>query len=221
MAFPNKKTESIEQIQIKPIDFSRVNIVVIGDSQMVQHRIGESAIDKLEDSTREKKLKGKRQPRNIEKEYNEATYFYPDDKPGTIGCPAMWFKQSMVNACSFIEGINKTTARASFFVEGDMVKVNGERKMRTDVVRLGGIGKTAQTRYRPEIFPWWVELTIRYRPDLIQLSDLSNLLNHAGFSVGVGEDRPQKRGGQWGLFHVASAEEMKTLTAKGGKKKVA
>lgn len=208
MAF---KKESIEQIRIKPIEFARVKIIVIGDSVMVQHRIGASAIDKLEDSTREKKVKTKRQPRNIQQEYDEATYFYPDGKPGTIGCPAMWFKQTMVNACSFIEGVAKVTARAAFFIEGDIIKVNGERKMRTDVVRLGGIGKTAQTRYRPEVFPWWVELTIRYRPDLIAVSDLSNLLNQAGFSVGVGEDRPQKRGGQWGLFHVGSEAEIRKL----------
>lgn len=215
MALPKKE---VEAIRIKPIDFARVQVTVIGDSKIVSHRIGESAIDKLEDSTREKKLKVKRQPRNIQKEYDEATYFMPDGK--TIACPSMWFKQSMVNACSFIEGINKTLARAAFFIEGDLIPVNGERVMRTDVVRLGGIGKTAQTRYRPEIFPWSVTLPIKYRPDLIDVSDLCNLLNHAGFSVGVGEDRPQKRGGQWGLFHVASEAEIKAL-GNGARKKAA
>lgn len=215
MALPKKE---VEAIRIKPIDFARVQVTVVGDSPIVQHRIGESAIDKLEESTREKKLKTKRQPRDIEKEYNEATYFMPDGK--NIAAPSMWFKQSMVNACSFIEGINKTLARAAFFIEGDFVPVNGTRKMRTDVVRLGGIGKTAQTRYRPEVFPWSVTLPIKYRHDLIDVSDLCNLLNHAGFSVGVGEDRPQKRGGQWGLFHVASEDELKVL-GQNGKRKAA
>ena len=214
MAVPKKE---VEAIRIKPIDFARVRVVAVGDSMIVQHRIGESNIEKLEESTREKKIKVKRQPRNIEREYNEATYFLPDGK--TLACPSMWFKQSMVNACSFIEGINKTLARAAFFIEGDLIPINGTRKMRTDVVRLGGIGKTAQTRYRPEVFPWSVTLPIKYRPDLIDVSDLCNLLNHAGFSVGVGEDRPQKRGGQWGLFHVASEAESKALN--GSRRKAA
>lgn len=204
--------KEVEAIRIKPVEFNRIQVTVIGDSVMVQHRIGPSAINKLEESTREKKLKQKKQPRNIQQEYNEATYLMPDGK--TLACPSMWFKQSMVNACSFIEGINKTLARAAFFVEGEFVEVHGERKMRTDVVRLGGIARTAQTRYRPEIFPWYVTLPLKYRPDLIDVSDLCNLLNHAGFSVGVGEDRPQKRGGQWGLYHVASEAELKQLRIK-------
>lgn len=209
MAAPKKE---VEQIKIKPIEFNRIQVTVIGDAIMVQHRVGEGAIFKLEDSTREKKFKEKKQPRNIQQEYREATYFMPDGK--TIACPAMWFKQSMINACSFIEGVSKVLVRAAVFVEGDYVQVHGEAKMRTDVVRLQGFNKPAQTRYRPEVFPWHVVLPIKYRPDLIDASDLCNLLNHAGFSVGVGEDRPQKRGGQWGLFHVASEAEKAALNRK-------
>ena len=210
MAAPSK--DKVEAIRIKPIEFARVSVPVVGDTIMVQHRIGEGAITKLEDSTREKKLKVKRAPRVIEQEYREATYFMPDGK--TLACPAMWFKASMINACSFIEGISKVLARAAFFIEGDMVPVIGAQKMRMDVVRLQGFNKPAQTRYRPEVFPWAVVLPIKYRPDLIDVSDLCNLLNHAGFSVGVGEDRPQKRGGQWGLFHVATEAEKKAVLKK-------
>ena len=56
-------------------------------------------------------------------------------------------------------------------------------------------------RYRPEYRNWEASFVVEYNPDLIRPEDIVNLLNLAGFGVGIGEWRPQ-RNGDFGRFEV-------------------
>jgi len=77
--------------------------------------------------------------------------------------------------------------------------------MREDTVRVG-MG-TADLRYRPEFKEWAVNLIIRLNTRSMTLEQLIHLFNQAGFSVGVGEWRPEKDGRN-GMFHVAGVQEV-------------
>jgi hypothetical protein len=69
-----------------------------------------------------------------------------------------------------------------------------------DNVRLGG--KTADLRYRPYFSGWSILLKITHNANVITQEQVVNLLNLAGFSVGIGDWRPEKDGNA-GRFHVA------------------
>ena len=86
-----------------------------------------------------------------------------------------------------------------FFVPGELVAIEGEPSMREDMVRVG-MG-TADLRYRPEFKSWSISLPIEYNADAITLEQIVNLVNLAGFGVGIGEWRPE-RDGQYGMFHA-------------------
>ena len=75
----------------------------------------------------------------------------------------------------------------------------GKPVMREDHVRVGMGG--ADLRYRNEFFPWAVTFTVEYDAGLLQVEDIVNLVNRAGFGVGIGESRPEK-GGEWGRFRI-------------------
>ena len=96
-------------------------------------------------------------------------------------------------------------AKGAFHIVGDLVEILGDPPiMRTDIVHIGPFGKkTATPRYRPEFTNWRCKLIVRYNESAISPEQLWNLINVAGFSVGIGEWRPEKSGaGSFGMFHV-------------------
>lgn len=68
-----------------------------------------------------------------------------------------------------------------------------------------GMG-TADIRYRAEFPDWKARVLVRYNANVLSEAQILNLLNVAGFAVGVGEWRPEKDG-QYGMFHVATEKE--------------
>jgi hypothetical protein len=88
----------------------------------------------------------------------------------------------------------------------NLVRIIGpEPTMREDPVKIG-MG-TSDLRYRGEFFPWAARLQVRFNANVLSPAQILNLINTAGFAVGVGEWRPE-RGGQSGLFHVAESHEL-------------
>ena len=74
--------------------------------------------------------------------------------------------------------------------------------VREDMVRLAGMGRPADIRYRPEFRNWSAKLKITYVDDgLVSLEQIINGLDAAGKVNGIGEWRCE-RGGDYGKFHV-------------------
>jgi hypothetical protein len=82
--------------------------------------------------------------------------------------------------------------------------------MREDMVKIA-MG-TADLRYRGEFSDWHARLLVRYNANVLSESQILNLINVAGFAVGVGEWRPEKDGMN-GMFHVADERDMARLEA--------
>jgi len=98
-----------------------------------------------------------------------------------------------------------TEARGAFFIMGDIIPIVGEHKMREDIVRLNG--RTADLRYRAEYPEWQITFIVNYNPDIIGVDSIINLLEVAGFHVGIGDWRPEKNGTH-GMFHVLRATDL-------------
>ena len=60
---------------------------------------------------------------------------------------------------------------------------------------------TTSIAYRPEFLEWGARLRIRFNPNAISAEQIVNLVEIAGFAVGVGDWRPEKAG-QHGMFTV-------------------
>ena len=74
--------------------------------------------------------------------------------------------------------------------------------MREDMVRLPGMGRPADIRYRAQFDNWYVDLVIKFNVNgKYSLEDIINIINAGGYVCGVGEWRPEKDG-QYGMFHV-------------------
>ena len=183
-------------VELKKINRQRAVIKIVGDSPLIIHAWSAKAKKEMLDKQM-KKAKTAKGAKDPERDYEEAFYRLPDGKPGF---PTIGIKQAMVSAGGrFSDGMKMSELRGMFFVPGELVAIEGEPSMREDMVRVG-MG-TADLRYRPEFKSWSISLPIEYNADAITLEQIVNLVNLAGFGVGIGEWRPE-RDGQYGMFHA-------------------
>lgn len=201
MASATQKTAAETVIAIPPIEIKTYVLRIVGDSPLITHAWSEKAKKEM----RDKQMgvpSGKKEPKNPERDYQEAFYRMED---GTPAMRTIAFKAAAVDAATQVSGLTKVFLRGAFHVVGELVPVEGVPQMREDMVRVG-MG-TADLRYRPEFPDWAVNLTVRVNARALTLEQLLHLFNQAGFSSGIGEWRPQKDG-QNGLFHVEGVQEL-------------
>lgn len=191
----NKTVEIIE------LSIQKVVVQIIGISPLIVHRFTEKARKQIQDTQNGAAKSRKHARRNPEEEYEQAKHISLE---GWEGFPVSGFKKAMVRAAKSV-GIAMTDARVSFFVEPDdkilqLVRINGKSDMRTDMVRLPN--GSPDVRYRPEYKTWSASLTITFNEGVISLNQIFQLIETAGFSVGIGEGRPEKQGDTWGRFQL-------------------
>lgn len=230
MAAKKKTAGEVEVITIPEIKKKTIKLRLVGISVLVCHAWSEKAKKALRDKHM-KVAKTAREKRDPESEFNAARYIMPDGS-GYDGFPSCGIKTAMVDACSFVEGVTKVLARGAFHINPgqDLVPIQTLKPVkkktmkvaskghlgvevlapvkREDMVRVGGKGPgtgAADLRYRPEYQDWSIPIEVQYNESVISPAQIINLLNLAGFSVGLGEWRPQKNG-NWGMFEVAIDE---------------
>jgi len=189
-------------IRIPTIDVRQLQVTLVGDSPLICHRWDEKAKKEMLDKQM-KKAKAARSAKDPEANYQASLYPHPE---GGYGFPCVAFKAAAVGACRFSDGMKMTEARGAFHIVGELARIAGQPSMREDMVRVG-MG-SADIRHRGEFKSWRVTLLIAYNAAAISPEQIINLLNIAGFGVGVGEWRPEKDG-SYGRFHVATQADMK------------
>lgn len=219
MAKAPLKTETA--IQLPRLDIQVLEVPIVGDTPLIVHAW--SAKAKREMLGKQMKVaKAAKTAKDPVQDFEDSLYRMPG---GGYGFPSVAFKAAAVTACTSVSGITKVAARQAFHMTGESVEVSGAYdgvQMRTDLVRIFGppprmredmvkiaMG-TADIRYRPEFFPWFTVLHVRFNANVLSPEQILNLLNTAGFCCGVGEWRSE-RDGMNGAFHVADANEAKAM----------
>lgn len=183
-----------QKIELPALQIERLGLTLVGDSPLIVHAWSEKAKKQMLDKQMKKASKGK-EAKDPEADY-EACFYRTES--GSYGFPAIGVKAAMVSACRFVS-MKMTEARGAFHIDCEMLEVIGDPRPREDMVRVG-MG-TADIRYRPEFVDWHIPVVIKFNANAISAEQIANLLNTAGFAIGIGEWRPE-RNGQYGRFHV-------------------
>jgi hypothetical protein len=191
-----RKTTVEAPVTIPNLDVRLMEISLISDAPLICHNWSAKNKKQITDKQQQKAEEPK-EARDPEQEYRDSLYPFPG---GGYGFPANAFKSAAVDACSHIKGITKVEARGAFHILTDLLKLDGEPRMRTDTVRIG-MG-TGDIRYRAEFATWSVLIPIQYNRAVLSDAQIVQLFQVAGFSIGVGDWRPQKDG-SFGRFHVS------------------
>lgn len=190
-----------EVITLAAPKLQSVNIEVYGTSPLICHRWSEKAKKQMLDKQTRAATKSK-DAKDPERDYQDSLYRLDDER---YGFPAVAFKAAAVRAGTYAD-MKMTFLRGAFHVQGEMVELVGEPSMREDMVRLQG--KIADIRYRAQFVEWAALVPIQLNTSVISLEQVANLFVIAGFSVGVGEWRPE-RNGQYGRFEVGAIQTMR------------
>lgn len=188
------------QVKLPPISKLRVGLRIVGTSPLIQHAWSEKAKEMIRGKHAGKKTKN-REIRNPQQEGEQAAYYTEKKK---YGVPAMAIKSALIGAAHKDIGVEKTVVKKALFIEcsdrnGVLAMDCDEPEIREDMVRVG-VGST-DLRYRPYFFRWAVNVSFVVDSGWLQVADLCNLVDRAGFGVGIGEWRPEK-GGDFGRFEL-------------------
>ena len=224
-----KKNEK-EMITINPIKISQSTITIVGDSPLLVHAWSEKA--KKQMLAEQQKENGKKLPRvkrDPFADFMNALYWITpkpeEDTPAAFekaveegakfGFPLIAIKQAATAAC-YRAGLipNQVGMKTSFYlsaVDGgntgsglELAVIESEKPpyCREDMVKVGGINKTADLRYRPCFENWKIRLQINMVENgNFSMGSIINAINMSGFMNGIGEWRVE-RDGDFGRFHV-------------------
>ena len=193
-----------ETITLQPIKRQTMRVRIVGDSPLICHRFGEKARKQMLDKQM-KRAQQSKEAKSPEDDFAAARYITED---GRDGFPAAGIKKAIANAFRFADGMKKVEINGALHVQPgiELVPIDGpEPVMREDTVKIS-MG-TTDIRFRPEYRDWSMEFDIVFNGRAISPEQIVNLVNIAGFGIGIGEWRPE-RSGQFGMFHVATEGEV-------------
>lgn len=184
-------------------------VPIIGTTPLIVHRFSEKAKRQMLDAMQGRKTP--KQPKDPDAEYESAFYRCEDGSPGL---PSNNFKLATIDASRFYgKDVTKVGLRQFMFIFGvghqQMVKIEGEPRMREDVVRVGQGG--TDLRYRPEFPEWKATLEVVYITSALTRDSVLALIDAGGLGVGVGEWRPSKDG-TFGTYRVDLSREMEIIS---------
>ncbi len=200
-------------IEISRIGTETLRVPVVGTMPLIVHNFSAKAKRQMLDAQQ-----GRKSPKEVrepEAEYQAAFYRTKDG----YGFPVTAFKAATVGAARFYgKDVSMTTLRQFIFMMGQisendpqaLVEITGEPRMREDVVRLGGVSRSADLRYRPEFPEWSTTLEITYVKSSLSRASLLSLVDAGGMGIGIGEWRPEKRG-EFGTYCIDSSREVEVI----------
>lgn len=205
------------QVVIDRIAAERILVPIVGTSPLIVHRFSEKAKRQMLDAMQGRK--SPKEPKNPDAEYEAAFYRLKD--PDGYGFPAIAFKDATVGGARFYSGVTMTALKQFLFFRGEigvdgqaMVRIDGEPKMREDVVKVGRNG--TDLRYRPEFPEWSTTLEVVYVTSALTRGSVLSLIDAGGMGIGIGEWRPGKDG-DFGTFRIDPTREVEVLTEGAGR----
>lgn len=208
-----------QRIEIKKIGTTTMLVPIIGTAPLIVHNFSEKSKRQMLEAQQ-----GKKSPKEIrdpQAEYGAAFYRIADENngPDRYGFPVTAFKAATVGAARFYgKDVKMTELRQFLFFHGiltkadpqQLVEITGEPEMREDIVRLGGMSRSADLRYRPQFVEWTAQLRITYVTSSLSESSVLSLVDAGGLGIGVGEWRPEKRG-EFGTYQIDPSRDVEIV----------
>lgn len=217
---------SLRSLLAGKVTYSRFAVWIVGETPLITHSWSEKArIQMLRAQIKAVEAAG-REAREPEDDYQNSLYEIAD---GVYGFPTTAVKLALWTAAHQDKGITKTSVLSSVWLDNVMCKTRpalagaicdmpltriwgAAPAMREDMVRIGGMSRTATLAYRAQFFPWAAHITGRFNRTAIPAEALAFLFDEAGRACGIGDWRNERKG-VFGSFRLAAEEEEKAWTS--------
>ncbi len=182
-------------VMVPAMDIGVLRLKLIGTTPLLTNKFSDAALKKIIDKQGSVAKNKKHDVRNPEQEFKDSQY--------RVGrkhvFPSNAFIQAAVRAGKGV-GINMTDSRSAFRAMGEYVEIKSDPPfMATHTIRLPN--KAGGVAYRAQYDDWTAELMLTFDRAFLSEAEVVNLMNRAGWGVGVGAWRPEKSG-TFGTFKV-------------------
>jgi len=189
-----------QKISLKKLDIGTIVVKVVGDSPYMPEPMDMAVLEKYN------KIKSKQSYTKddiSEEEKVKAKFYYTEDEH--FGIPARAIYNSMIRASSYLFDIKQGGMRnikEGVTLVGDILPLKFKKqKVVTHWGRTSGMKGSPRKIMRNAFENWSVEVTIQFNKANLSAEQIINVLNWAGFHIGVGGFRKEKTG-NFGAFHI-------------------
>jgi len=189
-----------ELINIKPLKIGKLKLKVIGRTPYLPEPMDWEMLE-IYDDKKSKKVITKDE--KSEEERVKTKYYFTEN--GKKGIPARAFYNAMIKASSYIfeksDG-GMRNVREGINILGNILPLKYKKEeVVTHWGRTSGMTKAPRKIMRNQFIDWSCELEIEYNQSQLSPELIVNILNWAGFHIGVGSFRKEKTG-NYGSFYV-------------------
>jgi hypothetical protein len=214
------KTESA--VEIQEIVMKEVTVNIIGTSPLILHRFSDKARRELLLGGRKKNVAELQTTLKHDPlaEYRECLYRNRKRDGLTLfHVPKGMVSRTLADVAVDIPGATKAAMDRLTSISTPTLFLFGVPKLFTTMARNSDMAKTPDVRTRPILEHWAVpSITIKYVSGMLTDRKVINLLSAAGSLVGIGDWRPQRKGGEYGAFRVCGDNDpaLRKIIAEGG-----
>ena len=189
-----------ERINLKKLDIGILKLNIIGDSPYLPEPMDMAVLEKYNAIKSKKNYK---KDDIGEGEKVKAKFYFTED--GKLGIPARAIYNSMIRGSSYLFDIKQGGMRnikEGVTIKGDILPLKFKKQSEvTHWGRTSGMKGSPRKIMRNQFEGWSVEVVVEYNKANLSAEQIINVMNWAGFHIGVGGFRKEKTG-NYGSFHV-------------------
>jgi hypothetical protein len=218
-----KKTETT--LEVIEVTTDTMQLAILGKTPLIFNRLSEKAKRELLLPLGRKT--GAQRASSLKhvplEEYRASPYTLREIAPTRLALLSTMFKAAMATAALDLPGARKAQIERlvhPVYVNGtDRVPLYGTPQMLMSVTRSADMNRTPDIRTRAIVKEWACYITLQWVTPIVHEKTVLNLLGAAGFSIGVGDWRPEKGSGVYGQFEIVSPdnEDFQRILATGGR----
>jgi len=186
-----------QTVQIQELKKEKISVDIVGLTPLLMEKMDMDVVERY-NLKKGKKLSTKDD--KLEEDKYETKKHFTDD--GKVGFISTGFMKGMTEVAPYLDGLDKKKVRGSVRILGDIIPIEYKKEIKD--IRWGktsGISKAPRKIIRPKFVDWSCKLEIVYNATNISAEQIINLINWAGFQMGVGGFRPE-HSGTFGQYEV-------------------
>jgi hypothetical protein len=209
-----KKTDELEQVQIVELTRAKIVYHIVGETPLLMNSMSVKAQRELllprgRKTAAEKQGSLKHDPLQ---EYRDSIYRARKGSETVLALLNTQFKAALCTAALDVPGAKKAQiGRLTSIEGGEKLALYGIPEIMCSVVRSADINKTPDIRTRCIVPRWACKVEVTYTIPVLNATVISSLFATAGYTMGVGDWRPQKGSGTFGRWKIVEANDKEYL----------
>ena len=208
------KTDELEQVQIVELTRAKIVYHIVGETPLLMNSMSVKAQRELllprgRKTAAEKQGSLKHDPLQ---EYRDSIYRARKGSETVLALMNTQFKAALCTAALDVPGAKKAQiGRLTSIEGGERLALYGVPEVMCSVVRSADINKTPDIRTRAIVPKWACKVEVTYTTPVLNATVISSLFATAGYTMGVGDWRPQKGSGTFGRWRIVEPNDKEYL----------